>query len=159
MSMSHGLAWGLVLGVLGALVGGCNDTSRHHTPSATLQLTAQVPESESGAGEAPVAASEVVVSQGPGGDLTVDAATGEQIALSLAVSDPGERISLRLLDPPPGLIFPAVLDAVSPLETELVWEAPPDLLGLQHLVFEAWSQADPAARRQLTVTVRLVPGR
>lgn len=63
---------------------------------------------------------------------------GEELRFRLHISDPdGDPVSLRLLNPPPGLAFPPVRKAESPCVVEVSWLVPDTTVTRPRLVFRA----------------------
>lgn len=80
-----------------------------------------------------------------------DPVVGSLVRLRVRVSDDhGDDVSIRLLNPPPGLIFPPEQSSPSPLILDLEWRLHNSSLGRTTLVFEA-TDGGSARRSSLTV--------
>ena len=92
-------------------------------------------------GPAPMPHSDVHIRAAVVGDPVV----GSLVRLRVRVSDDhGDDVSVRLLNPPPGLIFPPEQSAPSPLVLDLEWRVHNSSSGRTTLVFEATGPYLPA---------------
>jgi hypothetical protein len=82
---------------------------------------------------------------------------GETRTFTVTATDPdGNPVTLRLLNPPPGCIFPPASGAASPVVRELRWVVSPDSGGLQRLVFQASDNQLPPNVSKLSVDVQVL---
>ena len=74
-------------------------------------------------------------------------------------ADPdGDLVTLRLLNPPPALVFDPVEAGESPVVGRVRWWIPIPSAGIHHLVFEAFDDVHSERRSRLTVTLRVTGG-
>jgi len=86
-----------------------------------------------------------------------DVHIGQEIRFSVTVDDAdGDAVWLRLLNPPPGLVFHPVVAGASPAAVEVSWSVPAESGGPRRLVFEAHDDAQPSKRTRLERTVRVL---
>ncbi len=72
-----------------------------------------------------------------------------EIGFAITVDDAnGDRVTLRLLNPPPGLVFQPVTAAAPPVTLELSWLVSDGYGGPRELVFEANDDREPARKRR-----------
>ncbi len=79
---------------------------------------------------------------------------GDLLRFTVTATDPeGGRVSLRVLNPQPGMIFHPLHKVASPATGEVRWELLDRSTGLRQVVFEA--RDEWRARTRLTLTVRV----
>ncbi len=80
----------------------------------------------------------------------------ETLELRLTASDPdGDLVSLRLLNPPPVMVFQPVHGGASPVSVDARWIIPVSWGGVRQLLFEAHDDDEPSQKTRLTVVVTI----
>jgi hypothetical protein len=80
----------------------------------------------------------------------------QDLTFSVTVKDPdGDRVTVSLLNPPPGLVFHPSVDAPSPSIKQVRWLVQPGTNGLRSLVFSAHDNVEPAKRSTFVLRVRV----